>query len=299
MARLRPILKWTGIALLAVIIGLAVWIGPRTYDALYPSRVHETVAPAMPERFENLAVLVFSKTNGFRHEEAIPAANKLFAQMAADNGWGYYQTENGATFDPEILKRFDAVIFSNVSGDVFTTDQRAAFKAFLENGGGYVGIHAAGDSSHSAWGWYVDSIIGTNFTGHPMSPQFQKATVRFEDKEHPASKTMPTSWKRTDEWYSFDKSPRAPGINIVATLDESTYDPGSFFGTQLAMGKDHPIVWSRCVGRGRAFYSAMGHTAESYAEAENVMLLTGAIKWALKQEGPICDAPPILPGAKP
>jgi type 1 glutamine amidotransferase len=145
----------------------------------------------------------------------------------------------------------------------------------------------------------MNSVIGTTFIGHPMKPQFQKATVRVEDKEHPASKALPPAWDRTDEWYSFDTSPRAPGVNIIATLDESTYDPGSFFGTKLAMGKDHPIVWSRCVGRGRALYSAMGHTAASYAEAENIMLLTGAIKWALKQEGPVCDAPPTLPGKLP
>ena len=73
MGRFRRILKWTGITLLVVFIGLAAWIGPMTYSALYPSRVHETIPPAMPERFEHPAVLVFSKTNGFRHGEAIEA----------------------------------------------------------------------------------------------------------------------------------------------------------------------------------------------------------------------------------
>ncbi len=259
-------------------------------------KVYETEAPALPADIARPAILVFSKTNAFRHEEAIPVANALFEQMAADNGWGYFQTENGAAFSPEILARFDAVVFNNVSGDVFTSDQRAAFQSFLEAGGGYVGIHAAGDNSHEAWGWYMTDIIGTLFTGHPMDPQFQQATVRIEDRTHPATDHLQPEWVRTDEWYSFDRSPRdVPGVNVLATLDERTYDPGSFFGTELAMGADHPIIWWRCAGKGRVLYSALGHTAESYAEAEYVALLQDAIGWSMKLQGEACGTAPAAP----
>jgi type 1 glutamine amidotransferase len=252
-------------------------------------KIYETEPPQLPADIKRPAILVFSKTNGFRHEEAIPAAGKLLAQMATDNGWGIYQTENGATFSPEILKRFDAVIFSNTSGDVFIPAQRAAFKAFLENGGGYVGIHAAGDNSHKSWDWYMNTVIGATFIGHPMDPQFQKATVRVEDAAHPGAKGLPAEWSRTDEWYSFDKSPRAGGFHILATLDEATYSPKGPFGQKLAMGKDHPIIWSTCIGKGRVLYSALGHTAETYAEPLYQQALLGSVKWALKQEGSGCD----------
>ena len=60
--------------------------------------VHETVPPAIPADLPRPAVLVFSKTNAFRHEEAIPAGNALFAAIAREKGWGYFQTENGAAF---------------------------------------------------------------------------------------------------------------------------------------------------------------------------------------------------------
>jgi uncharacterized protein len=295
--RVLRVLMWVLIALLALLAFQVI----RHWDTIQRVflggvKVYETTPPAIPSDIKRPAILVFSKTNAFRHEEAIPAGNAMFAALAKGNGWGHFQTENGATFSPEILSRFDAVVFNNVSGDVFTPEQKAAFKAFVEKGGGYVGIHAAGDNSHATWDWYMKNVIGTTFIGHPMKPQFQKAIVRVEDKEHPASKGLPAAWPRTDEWYSFDKSPRTPGINIIATLDESSYDPGSFFGTKLAMGKDHPIIWSRCIGRGRGLYSALGHTAESYNEAENVTMLKGALKWVLKAEGPICDVPPTLPG---
>lgn len=251
-------------------------------------KVYETTPPALPAQIKRPAILVFSKTNAFRHTEAIPAGNAMFAQMAKEQGWGYFQTENGATFSPAILTRFDAVIFNNVSGDVFTPEQRAAFKSFVENGGGFVGIHAAGDNSHEAWQWYVDQVIGTRFIGHPMEPQFQQAAVHVENHANPATKDLPDQFRRTDEWYSFKTSPRKPGITILATLDEGSYNPKGMFGQDLRMGKDHPIIWSRCAGQGRVFYSAMGHTASTFSEPLVRQMLLGATDWVLRKAGEGC-----------
>jgi len=288
--KILKIILWVLLALL-LFAAFTTW---RNWDTIQRTmlgglHVYETEPPAIPADIPHPAILVFSKTNGFRHEEAIPAANAMFEQFAKDNGWGYFQTENGATFSPDILARFDAVIFNNVSGDVFTPGQRAAFKAFLENGGGYVGIHAAGDNSHEAWPWYVDKVIGTHWKGHPLNPQFQEATVHIENHDHAATAGLPDKLVRTDEWYSFKTSPRKEGIDILATLDESTYEPGSMFGTELAMGKDHPIVWSRCVGKGRALYSAMGHLPTAFSEPEYLQMLLGATNWVLRKAGEGCD----------
>ncbi len=252
-------------------------------------KVYETEAPALPEGLASPAILVFSKTNGFRHEEAIPPANAFFAQLAEDNGWGYFQTENGATFNPDYLARFDAVVFNNVSGDVFTAEQQAAFRDFIEQGGGYVGIHAAGDNSHT-WEWYVEDMINAHFIGHPMDPQFQEATVRVEDGSHPASQGLPEEWVRTDEWYSFEASPREEGYHVLATLDETTYSPVGMFDQDLRMGDDHPIIWWHCQQQGRVLYSAMGHQAEAFAEPLHLQMLTGALRWAIGLEGNECNA---------
>jgi uncharacterized protein len=251
-------------------------------------KVYESVPPQLPAELPRPAILVFSKTNGFRHEEAIPAANALFAGYARDHGWGHFQTENGATFRPEILARFDAVVFNNVSGDVFTPEQRQALRSFIENGGGFVGIHGSGGDISYDWDWYVEHLIGAQFIGHPMDPQFQRATVRVEDRTHPATRDLPEVWQRTDEWYSFEGSPRAKGYHVLASLDESTYSPKGPFNQDLKMGKDHPIAWWHCSGQGRVLYSALGHTASSYAEPEHRQLLLGATRWALGQEGEGC-----------
>lgn len=282
MRMLKRILKWTLIALLLLVVVLAVTIGPGAYKALYPSREHDTVAPAVPASFPNPAVLVFSKTNGFRHDDAITAGKVMFRELAAKQGWSVYQTENGAVFTPDVLARFQAVVFSNASGDMLSNDQRAALQGWIEAGGGFIGIHAAGDSSHADWGWYYNQVIGTNFVGHSLWPHLAMATIRVEATGHPAMAGLPAVWNREDEWYSFDKSVRGkPGFRVLATLDEATYERGGPGSAKLSMGKDHPIIWSHCQAKGRVLYSALGHTGESFAEPHFRTLTANAVTWAM------------------
>ena len=288
MGALLRILKWILIGLLVTVIGLAIWIGPQTYDALYPSREHDKAAPAVPASFPKPAVLIFSKTNGFRHDEAIVAAGPMFRELAAKQGWSVYETENGAVFSSDVLSRFKVVVFGNASGDMLSNDQRAALQGWIEAGGGFVGIHAAGDASHKDWPWYYNQVIGTNFVGHSLWPHLAMATIHVEAVDHPVMAGLPAVWKREDEWYSFDKSVRGKqGFRVLARLDETTYERGGPGSAKLSMGKDHPIIWSHCQAKGRVLYSALGHTGESYGETPFRTLVTNAVTWAMRSEP--CD----------
>jgi len=292
---MKKIVKRTllGIAAAAglLIVVAAVLIGPSIYRATVGLHRYETEAPALPDGIKDTAILIFSKTNGFRHDAAIPAAAAALSKIAEHRGWSVFATENAAVFNPDQLKRFKAVIWNNASGDVLTEAQRDAFKSYLESGGGFVGIHAAGDNSHHAWAWYTDTLIGAHFIGHTLNPQFPEATVHIEDHTNPATQGLGDNWARNDEWYSFDASPRAKGYHVLASLDESTYRPAMNIpivgATDLRMG-DHPIVWLHCVGNGRAFYSAMGHQESAFAEPGYLHLLEGAMAWAAGLEGTIC-----------
>ncbi|MCP1471778.1 hypothetical protein J3E64_003491 [Sphingobium sp. OAS761] len=247
---------------------------------------HDTVAPALPAGLHRPAILVFSKTNAFRHVEAIPAANELVRAIAARRGWSVFVTENGAAFEPSILSHFDAIMFNNATGDIFTPAQQAALRAWMESGGSFVGLHAAGDGS-IPWPWYRERVIGAAFVGHPMNPQFQPGLVRFEDRSHPATRTLPARLSRTDEWYHFQRSPRHD-VHVLAVLDEASLANRKIFGRDLSMGSDHPIAWWRCAGKGRVFYTAMGHRAESYDEPAMRAMIAGALDWAVGREAPAC-----------
>jgi uncharacterized protein len=224
-------------------------------------------------------ILLFEKINGFRDVPSVNAAHAAFVAMAQRKGWSLVTTENGAAFTPAILKQFNAVIWNNISGDVLTLSQRQAFKNYMEKGGGFIGVHGSAGDPVYFWDWYVDTLIGARFAGHPMAPQFQTARVNIDDAAHPIAKDLPATWEANEEWYSFKNNPRATGSRIIATLDESTYKPEGFSGQQLRMG-DHPIAWTRAVGKGRVFYSAIGHRPERYGDPAYVQMLEQGIDWA-------------------
>ena len=291
MRLLRRLLAGVGVLL---VIGVAfAWSDLRNaWRAMHPKTQYETDPVALPSELGKPAILLFTKTNGFRHEEGIPAGVALIESIAKRRGWSVFHTESGAAFTPENLARVSVAVWHQVSGDVLDDAQKAALRSWIEAGGGWVGIHGAGGDGEYAWSWYKDVLVGAQFIGHPMGPQFQPAKLVVEDRTHPATRELPESFVHDEEWYSFDQSVRAKGYRVLATVDESTYEPRLRFLGQdkdLRMGPDHPVIWSHCVGRGRAFYSALGHQAKSYQAPELEKLLAGAIAWAARLEGEGCD----------
>jgi len=281
---------------IAVLLLVGVALGWPTlhnaWRAAHPISSYDTEPVTLPPDLAAPAILLFTKTNGFRHDEGIPAGVKLIESIAKRRGWSVFHTESGAVFTPENLARFQVVVFHQVSGDVLDDAQKEAFKSWLENGGGWVGIHGAGGDRSYAWRWYVDELLGAQFIGHPMGPQFQDAKLEIEDHDHPATAKLPDHFVHNEEWYSFEHSPRAKGVHVLAVVDEYTYSPRvKWLGINqdLRMGSDHPVVWWHCQGKGRAFYSALGHQAKSYDEPEMGQLIEGAIAWAAHQEGEGCS----------
>ena len=244
--------------------------------------VYDSVPPEIPAGIKGPnTILIFSKTNGYREDPAIDASNDALVAIAKKRGWPAFVTENAAVMNAGQLGRFKLAIWNNTSGDLLTEPQRAAFKTWLENGGAFVGTHGAGGDPKYEWAWYPETLIGAQFTSHSTQ---QLGTVRIEDTKSPITQGLPSVWQRTvrDEWYAFKDNPRAkPGFHILAVADETTYDPG-----RSTMGADHPMVWTHCVGRGPVFYSAIGHSADTYSEPNHLQLLENAIAWALGLSGP-------------
>jgi len=224
-------------------------------------------------------ILLFEKITGFRDGPSVDAAHAAFLAMGARKGWAIVTSDQGGAFAPAVLRKFDVVIWNNISGDVLTLSQRRAFQQWLEHGGAFVGVHGTAGDPVYFWDWYVDTLLGARFIGHPMAPQFQDARVVIEDRAHPAARGLPAEWVMKDEWYSFRPGARASGSHVIATLDEQSYSPVGMAGQNLRMG-DHPIAWTRCIGKGRMFYSAIGHRPETYAEPNYVTMLESAVAWA-------------------
>jgi type 1 glutamine amidotransferase len=214
-------------------------------------------------------ILVFSRTAAYRHQSIADAVRAL-EDLGAGRGWKVTATEDAGAFDDENLDRFEVVVFLMTTGDVLDPSQQAAFERFMAKRKGYVGIHSAADTEYD-WPFY-GRLVGAYFRVHP---EIQEARYRIEDRNHPATAHLPESWRRTDEHYNFRANPRESGARVLVSIDETSYEPG-----EGAMG-DHPVVWCRELdGGGRSFYTALGHTEESWSDPLFLQHLEGAIDWA-------------------
>ncbi|WP_077228664.1 ThuA domain-containing protein [Sphingomonas hengshuiensis] len=243
----------------------------------WPTPVVDTVPPTLPAFKARHAVLVLSKTNGFRDDPQIRTANAALAALVRARGWDVFVTENAAVSNPAQLAKFDVIVLNSTSGDIFTEAQRAAFRGWLERGGGLVALHGAGGDHDYAWKWYQESLIGAVFMGHTARPkQFQQGTIHLAEPGHPILKGLPAAWTREEEWYAFDRVPSGAQTRILAWLDEDSYEPVP----NQRMGAQHPIMWTRCIGRGRMVFSALGHKAETYGEPLHLRMIGNALDWA-------------------
>ena len=222
-------------------------------------------------------VLVFSRTTGFRHA-SIPSGIAAVQALGSEHGFAVTATESPTAFTSNGLANYDAVVFLNTTGDVLDATQQAAFEAYIQSGGGFVGIHAAADTEYD-WPWY-GGLVGAYFESHP--PGTPTATVKVVDRAHPATAGLPSSWGRTDEWYNYRTSPRG-AVHVLATLDEQTYSGGT-------MGGDHPIAWCHAYEGGRSFYTGGGHTSEAFSEALFADHLWGGLAWAAGWQSGNCSA---------
>ncbi|RKP53075.1 carbohydrate-binding protein [Cohnella endophytica] len=266
MTRKTKLLIGASALVILLLVGLSYFLFVKPDD----SKTADPAAAKLPEKYK---VLLFTKTAGFRHD-SIEAGITAIKKLAADNYFEVDATEDATKFTTPNLAQYAAVIFLNTTGEILNEEQQAAFKTYIEEEHGYVGIHSASDTMHTSE-WYM-SLVGGMFTDHP---EFAQGTVKVADKVHASTVNLPSVWPRAEEWYNFLANPRGK-VHVLATVDEKTYKGGK-------MGNDHPISWCQKFDGGRSWYTGLGHAKESYTTDSNFLQhILGGIQWAAgKAEG--------------
>lgn len=225
------------------------------------------------ERSGKPKILVFSKTAGYHHE-SIADGNAAIQKLGSSNNFDVDTTTNAAWFTEDSLSKYAAVVFLSTTGDVLNYYQEAAFERYIQSGGGFVGIHAATDTEYD-WGWY-GKMVGGYFLDHPgindTFPNVQEGVLNVVEGNSNAMKHLPAQWKRTDEFYSFKKL--NPDVKVLMTIDEKSYNGGK-------NGTNHPMAWHHEYDGGRAFYTELGHTKESFSEEPYLKHILGGIQYAI------------------
>ncbi|KAI0884038.1 glycosyl hydrolase [Annulohypoxylon maeteangense] len=220
-----------------------------------------------PDKF---AVLVFSKTAGYRHE-SIPAAIEGIKQIGiASDAFTVDSSEDPSFIDVKKLSRYAVVIFLQTSGDFLGEEQLAALQTYVRSGGGFLGIHCAA-AGMTKDPWYGE-LIGAVFTDHPEP---QDGLVTVENKSHVIVAGLPEKLEWFDEWYYFDANPRMK-VTVLLSIDERTYKGGK-------LGEDHPLAWCREFDGGRSFYTSLGHFDEAYSDEKFMGHILNGVLWAARK----------------
>jgi hypothetical protein len=250
--------------------------------ALVPALLPAGEPQAAPQR-----VLVYTVSAGFEHDVVKrPAPDQLslvereLVALGRESGrFEAVPSRDSAEFDPERLARYGAVLFYTTGELPLSPERQRALLDFVKNGKGFVGVHSATDTFYALPEY--GEMVGGYFDGHPWH---EKVRVTVEDREHAATRHLAPSFEITDEIYQQKAPYDRAKLHVLLSLDVTSIDitkPGV-----NRKDRDFAIAWTRDVGRGRMFYTALGHRPEVWADPRFRSHLTGGIRWALRDEPP-------------
>lgn len=229
-------------------------------------------------------VLVVAQTNGFEHDSAPDAMAAVYRMGHESRLWETTLRTDTENLTKKDLKKgnfknlnyFDALVFASTTGELdLTDDQKADMMSFIKDDGkGFVGIHAALDTNYK-WPEYGE-MIGGWFNEHPWGTF--NAPIILEDPSFPAVRHFPAAFVKHDEIYQAKEWSRGK-VNVLLRLDETKLD----FNNPRVHRDDHDfaVAWSKMHGKGRVFYSTLGHTKEAWDDPDIQKMYFEAIKWVL------------------
>lgn len=233
-------------------------------------------------------VLVIGQTKGFEHD-SVSAAMAAVYDMGKESGlWDTMirtdtelLTKKTLSKNAKNLGYFDVLIFASTTGELeMDASQKADMMSFIkEDGKGFVGIHAALDTNYT-WPEYGE-MIGGWFDQHPWMTF--NAPIINEDPDFPAVRHFPKEFVKFDEIYQPKEWSRGK-VNVLLSLDASKLDYANNPRIHRA-DHDFPVAWSKSYGKGRVFYSTLGHTEESWEDPDIRKMYFEAIKWSLGMTG--------------
>jgi len=230
-------------------------------------------------------VLIFTKNGlslngkkGFVHKN-IPSSINALKEICVAEKIDAVVSEDSSLFTDSNLANYDAIIFSNANNEVFDTEeQKQAFQKFIQNGGGFVLIHSSiAVERDSPWYW---ALAGGKFVRHAPHQVFD---VVATDPNHPSTEFLNGKWTVDDECYYTNHL--NPDIHVLLSADMTTVqDKKSVEYPNDIFGDYFPLSWSRKSGKGRVWYTGLGHDAETYDDPIFRKHLKGGILWALKNK---------------
>ncbi|HEV8486343.1 MAG TPA: ThuA domain-containing protein [Blastocatellia bacterium] len=229
--------------------------------------------PLEPRAKEKPRVLYLTHSAGFKHP-VLPFSEKMFKEIGERNDFEVTATQDCSVISAQGLAPYKAVVFYTTGELPISDEQKAALLEYIKSGHGFVGIHSATDTFYK-WAEYGE-LIGGYFDGHPWH---QEVAIKVEDQKHGATKHLGGTFKITDEIYQFKNFSR-DRVHVLMSLDVTSVDL-----TKKGVNrtdKDFATAWTRNYGKGRVFYTALGHREEVWKDERFQQHLVGGLRWAAR-----------------
>ena len=239
---------------------------PESYPANY----------AKAPRFK--ALIYYTQHAEEAHVQFAEQATTFFKKLNYGDGFVLDITTDFSKYPYEKLKEYNVIIMLNTSPN--TKAERDAFEQYMENGGGWVGFHAAAyNDKNTHWPWFVKFLGGGVFYCNNWPPQ--PVLVEVDNEEHPVTKNLPASFVApASEWYQWTPSPRQnKDVEVLLSLSPKNYPLGI---KDVVNFGDFPIVWSN--KNYRMIYLNMGHGDEEFIDGTQNLLLVNAFRWVVSKD---------------
>jgi type 1 glutamine amidotransferase/sugar phosphate isomerase/epimerase len=254
------------------------------------------VRPLKPRR-----LLIFTRNVGYPGHPSIAHANEAFTRMGQTTGaFEAVVSDDPEMFRPETLRGFDAVFFNNTVGNCFTNaDLRQSLLEFVTGGGGLLGVHGA-SVAFTRWPGAVEDwpefgyLLGARGAAHRESNE--RVWIRVEDPDHPLARVLGAKdFEYQDEFFRFGGPFSRQRVRVLLSMDIARTEAAGGKPREGNFRPDHDfaLAWVRHYGRGRVFYSTIGHNPAVFQDAQMLRFYLAAIQFALG------DLPaPTTPSAK-
>jgi len=240
-------------------------------------------------------VLFFTKSSGFPHpvvtrkDGKLSVAERVLTEIGKEHGFEVVASKDGRLFDPDKIGQWDAFAFettgdlttrgNNNDGEPMSVDGKKAFLDAIRAGKGFLGMHCATDTFHSPEGRldpYIE-MIGGEFIRHGAQ---QTVQIDVADPNFPGAKAFGPSFRILDEWYAlknFQDDLHVILVQNTKDMDKTTAkNPGNIVYDRPSF----PETWARMYGKGRVFYTSMGHREDVWENPLYQGLVVGALNWA-------------------
>ena len=303
-----------------LLAGAASWLGVSSAKGLLAQSKGETKK-----------VLFFTKSSGFQHsvitrkDGQLSLAERILTEIGKPLGFEVVASKDGRLFEPDKIGEWDAFVFET-TGDLtrsntdkqppMSPDGEKAFYDAIRSGKGFLGMHCAADTfghfgPKGMWPGTRDKgaedpyiqMIGGEFISHGAQ---QEVDIEITDPKFPGVSEgfgrSGRTFKIKDEWYSLKNMPSDLHV-IMAQVTKGMQ------GWEYHR-PNYPITWARAHGKGRVFYTSMGHREDVWENPMYQGLLLGALGWAtgrieadiepnIQQVTPGFDKLPVRPGPRP